>query len=315
MPRALHKADSANSSDSELSQSRNENRDYNNRRLTQAINYMAAVGGVDPPATFINRVNRIDEVLVRRLPQISSHFDQKLYRRVRAMVRATQREYEDAMGHSSLLANEAHVPELLTRHSDQALHRSVSMVPTPRTRPLHPRRKAEIDNVPRQRAFKYGGPSNEVEIWMKDYPASLPFPETFQMSMWESLKIDFDLSEAGKKLKLDGKVVETNVSFNHPVLTRFKAVDQYESGSRFTLPKSSQTDIDYIEKLANQQKLAQIVLQFNDGDRATELKEEYVPRVALESFSIEHDCKYMSPLHTHTMLTTKQLTQQLSANR
>ncbi|CAO2657538.1 Nn.00g036640.m01.CDS01 [Neocucurbitaria sp. VM-36] len=265
-------------------------RDANDVRLKQAINYIAQEGGDDSPTTFIHRVDRIDEALLQQLPQAGADFDRKLYRRLRAMVIDVQREFEEAAEQNSsfILASDDGLPEYHTPSiAQQALHKEADEAETPLSKhagsPLRPRRGGHEDNVLRERIFKYGGPNNEVENWYRDYPAILPFPETLQMAHWESLKIDYDLS---KSAKTDTKAVETDVSFNHPHLEQYKNLNQYDSGSRFKLPVPTPSDEKRINELWSKQRLKNVVNSFNKGDRDEEVTKDYAPRVFLEKFAV-----------------------------
>jgi hypothetical protein len=285
-------------------------RELNDYRLTQAINYLTEEGGDDSPATFIDRVDRIDEALLQQLPQQGRDFDTQLYRRARAMVRGVQREFEEAaqQASSSMLEtgeSEEDLPQYYTPSAAQALYRGeefdedrsdvdmitesednvVAVESQKKKSKLQPS-KGKEEVVDRIRQFHYGGPDNEYEDWHKDFLAALPFPETFQMAHWESIKIDYDLSESAKKEKASGKVVETNIPFDLPVLKQYKKLPLYESGSRFKLPVPGETVQNLVVKLGTKEKLADVVHEFNQGDEEAELAKDYVPRMFLEAIDV-----------------------------
>ena len=293
-------------------------RELNDHRLIQAINYLSEEGGDDSPATFIDRVDRIDEALIQQLPQQGRDFDTKLYRRARAMVRDVQRDFEEVahQASASMLEteeSEEDLPQYYMPSAAQALHRveenlfddvdimideSVSeyedsmkgaqpiepLAKDPAIRPLT--RQGKEKDVDRTRRFKYGGPENEYENWHKDFPATLPFPEAIQMAHWESIKINYNLSESGEQDKASGKVVETNIPFNIAALQQYKKLPLYDSGSRFKLPTPSEEVQKQIERLGTPQKLRAVVEKFNVGDRKAELAKDYAPRMFLQQLEV-----------------------------
>lgn len=273
--------------------------DLNNRRLTQAINYLAEEGGEDSPATFIDRVSRIDNALLGQLLQQGSAFDTKLYRRARAMVLDVQRDYQDAT-HDELiqLNSEDYLPEPSTpwtvddenSDSDALYRKDDSPTPSPVSReaphstisPPDIRRGGSDDDVKRQREFKYGGPNNQVENWHKDFPAS-PFPETIMMAHRESLMIDYDLSRPK-----DASIVETDVPFDHPALQAYLNLPQYDSGSRFKLPLVSKENQDLVAHLGN---VEEFLKSYNQNDQSEGLTKDYAPRIALPKFQKSVQCR------------------------
>ncbi|KAF1942150.1 hypothetical protein EJ02DRAFT_422390 [Clathrospora elynae] len=259
-------------------------REVNNRRLAQAINYLADEGGDDSPATYMHRVDRLDVTLLQRPPQQGRDFDTKLFRRLRVMVHEVQREFEETVQENSTIQeNEKDLPEYYTPSAEQLLHRTDDVLePEVRKRggSLSHKREAN-ENVPREREFKYGGPSNEIENWHKDFPTPLPFPETLQMAHWESLKIDFDLSEPAKQLKADSKMVETNVPFNHPAIKQYNTMQRYESGSLFKLPMASQKDQKEIMRIGSVRIVCDVT-RFNKGVGLKDLSKDYAPCIFLD---------------------------------
>ncbi|KAI4620516.1 uncharacterized protein J4E87_007204 [Alternaria ethzedia] len=270
-------------------------REINDRRLAQAIRYLDNEGDDDTDSTYMNHVERIDEDLLQRLPPQERNFDDQLYERAQAMIRQARLEYEEEVARedsSSSLSGDSprsmmieDVPDSYTPSAAQALYRRGDTPDEPHAMPRKQVPAAET-KVRREERFKYGGPNNEPEKWHKNYPASLPFPETFQMAHWESLKIDFDLSESGKKMKAEGKIVETNIPFDRPELEQYKNLPVYESGSRFKLPIPSAEVQEEISKLGTPGSLEEVVEELNRNDdkvRAGNYK--YAPRVFLDKFS------------------------------
>jgi len=277
----------------------------NDRRLAQAINYIASEGGDDSPGTFINRIDAIDEALIQPLSQRGHNYDAALYRRARAMVRETQLEFEEAargLTSPSLESlrsltpdREDEFPEYYTPSAAEALYRGAEEVGGFSKDIPEPVSHAE-SKVDLERKFKYGGPNNCPEQWAKDVPPALPFPETFQMAHWESLKIDFDLRESNKRLKAEGKIVETNVPFDHPQLEQYKDLPQYDSGSRFKLPMSTDTIQTSINKQGSLKTLIKVVKDFSMGNNLEQqIKKDYVPRLFLEEIAIGPQSKPLSP--------------------
>jgi hypothetical protein len=286
-------------------------RELNDHRLTQSIDYLAEERGDDSPATFIDRVDRIDEALLQQLPQQGRDFDTELYRRARTMVREVQHEFEEAAQQSSSSIpateeSEEELPQYYTPSAAQALYRARESTLNPAVveeeeglkrkpkasepKPSSKAKKEETEVIHRERKFKYGGPGNMDEVWHKDFPAALPFPETIQMAHWESVKIDYDLSESGKKAKADGKVVETNIPFKY-IARHYENLPLYDSGSRFKLPALSKEDQAIIEELGTVKELKEVVAKFNHGDRKAELKKDYAPRMWLQGLSVNTQCK------------------------
>jgi hypothetical protein len=270
----------------------------NNRRLTQAVNYLQQEGGDDSPSTFIDRVNRINETLLNQLPQQGQTFDAKLYRQVRVLVMDIEREYRYAAEEESsfLESGDVSPPYDIPPTANEALYRDDSSspppTPTPATartqysRALTQRRPESDDNVQRERRFKYGGPGNEPENWHRDFPAILPFPETLLMAHWESLKIDYDLTRAKGE-----KNAETDVPFVHEELQPYFDLSQYESGSRFKLPAVSTETQEIINKYGGVHTLKNDVNKWNKWDTSKE-NNKYAPRVFLEKFEVGHQCMF-----------------------
>ncbi|CAN9297161.1 unnamed protein product [Alternaria alternata] len=283
-------------------------RETNDRRLAQAINYLVKEGGSDSPATSMDRVDRIDNSLLLPLTQQGRNFDIKLFNRVLDMVSQAQLDFDKAAqedsseedlpsmsnGESSMPESTEEPREYYTPSAAEALYRKGDSLDEPHFKPHMPVPATKGpaaergDDVPSERVFKYGGPDNEVESWYKDYPASLPFPETFQLAHWESLKINYDISESGRQMKVEGQIVETNVSFDHPALQQYKTLPPYESGSRFKLPKPSAMVEEEVNRLGTQKSLEKVVQDLNrsSDEVNAEGKYRYTPRIFLEKFTV-----------------------------
>jgi hypothetical protein len=283
-------------------------REANDRRLAQAINYLVKEGGSDSPATFMDRVDRIDNSLLLPLNQQGHNFDIKLFNRVLHMVSQAQLDFDKAAQEdsseedspsmsnreSSMPKSAEEIRKYYTPSAAEALYRKGDGLDEPRSKPHMPVPATEgptaerRDDVPSERVFKYGGPDNEVESWYKDYPASLPFPETFQLAHWESLKINYDISESGRQMKAEGQIIETNVSFDHPALQQYKTLPPYESGSRFKLPKPSAIVEEEVNRLGTQKSLEKVVQDLNrsSDEVNAEGKYRYTPRIFLEKFTV-----------------------------
>lgn len=221
----------------------------NNLRLTQAINYLADEGGDDSPLTYMARVNRIGETLVQNLPQCGQNFDKKLWSKVRSMVSAVQRDFENTAKQIGSPPEKQYVVEL-------------------------------------EREFNYGSVYSEPEHWYQDMPAYLPIPETFRMAHWESLKIDYDLSNSSSKLQINGEAAKTNVSFHHDALKHYDNLSHYESGSHFQLPDANPSDYAAICKMTKAANLRADVRHFNLGNRTQQEIKNYVPRTFFPRFGI-----------------------------
>jgi hypothetical protein len=149
------------------------------------------------------------------------------------------------------------------------------------------RRPEPKDNVQRERKFKYSGPDNEVENWYRDFPASLPFPKTLMMAHWKSLKIDYDLSRLDQDI-----IVEKDVPLHHEQLQSYFNLDQYESGSRFKLPKVSKEDQETISRYGTAQKLNKVVDDFYQLTSTQDGVKPCAPHMFLEQFEVGYQSKY-----------------------
>jgi hypothetical protein len=267
--------------------------DANDRRLAQAINYLQHEGGNDSHATYMDRVNRIDETLLNQLPRQGPMFSLELYQQVRALIIGVRRDFDNAAQQDSFDMDShdelAYIDSPMT-FEEEALYRGDSQSPTPTPAPskrrtsnaLAPRSPVFEEKVHRVRSFKYGGDS-EIESWHSDYPASLPFPETH----WESMKIDFDINRPK-----DAATTETIVPLEIPQMQRYFELPLYESGSRFKLPTVSDEDQVAVNKLGTKLHLQKVVEKFFERDQTDGGKKDYVPRIFLENFNVDHHCEY-----------------------
>jgi hypothetical protein len=263
----------------------------NNRRLTQAIKYLQQDGGDDSPRTFMYRVNRINETLLRQLPQQGQAFDRNLYRRVRVLVLDAQRDFRDAAARDTPVYDDDDAPAQYysPTPANEALYREGSSSPSPRPGPstllkqrsrnLAPPHPRSVEDVKRERVFKYGGPNNVPEKWHRNFPAILPFPETHMMAHWESQKINYDISRPKGE-----SAEETNIPLNHPQLSPSLALQHYESGSRFKLPAASKSDQDMVNDYG-ERSIKHRVSKFYYKEA------KYSPFVFLEKFEIGVQCK------------------------
>ncbi|KAF9699016.1 hypothetical protein EKO04_003145 [Ascochyta lentis] len=281
--------DSHYSSEDEMSE-----RDQTDHLLRQAHHYVITEGGNDSPTTFMERIQRIDRSLLREIVKYSYECDPKLYRAVRQKVDHLQREFEDAVEADSSVYDFEEMPAYYTAAADEGLYRMdsspvVAEAPSSRHK-AQPATKNEAE-----RTYLYGGPGNDPERWHKNYPASLPFPETIRMADWESLRIHYDLATTGN---LDNKepVTSIGVSFKDPLLAHHDNLAQYESGSRFKLPVIQPLDIAKVEKISTPEKLHEAVNAFNQGDNTTHESGEYnyAPRVFLDRLEVGYQ---ISPQH------------------
>jgi hypothetical protein len=305
IPSAGNYADLVNISDSEdiysISDDDYVQREANNRRISQALNYIEQEGGDDLPSTFMDRVNRIDETLLGQLAQTGRNFDPDLYRQLHELVAEVMDEYADAAQEQSLdLDSDEDLAEIYTPTAyDEvdALYRGASSdletpspTPAPRVRrtskALAPRRPGIEDSVERERKYKYGQNGGK-EMWYKDFPAILPFPETLMMAHWESLKIDVDLNRPKEAAS-----AETVVPLEHYQLQPYFNLPQYESGSRFKLPHVSEEDHIAIQKLGTPVKLAKVVDKYFEVDQTYGEKIKHAPRMFLQKLSVGNQRKF-----------------------
>ncbi|KAH8726977.1 hypothetical protein GQ44DRAFT_825532 [Phaeosphaeriaceae sp. PMI808] len=268
---------------------------FNNRRLIQAINYLYKDGADDSPVTFMSRVNLINDALLQQLPQQKRTFDSKLYRRLRDMVSKVQRDYEDAAGEllSQLDDDEDFFAYNTPKTNGVALHRayfsSPPSTPTPVTGPSQARNlrstASEIfdsaDIAQQESRFSYGGPNNDVEIWYKRAPANLPVPETHMMAHWESLKMEYDLSHSGQK-----DIAETAVPIDHETLLPYLDLPRYESGSHFKLPLVGRNFQAEMSRYGTAAQLKKVVDEYNHENALEREAKHYVPRVFSEKFEV-----------------------------
>ncbi|ORY17394.1 hypothetical protein BCR34DRAFT_37126 [Clohesyomyces aquaticus] len=244
-----------------------EERAANDRRIHQAIAYISNQGGNDSIQSYANRLEVIDEYIIQQYVELAYSFDPKLYRQLKSMLRAAQRDMRntEAAGVGMIESASEDLEECLSRrdeHFDISDETRASLMSSSRppqtkvnpstnlhynklvskpTRTVAKQRTAPAALVT-EKEWTYGGPNNAVEVWHHNFPPSLPFGETLFMQELESRMIDFDLAESAKKREqvANGKagdnddVVETNVPY-HSV--HLPDSNEFESGSRFRLPK------------------------------------------------------------------------------
>ncbi|KAF1974312.1 hypothetical protein BU23DRAFT_567520 [Bimuria novae-zelandiae CBS 107.79] len=144
------------------------------------------------------------------------------------------------------------------------------------------------DDDPCEKSFLYGGPNNDPEQWYKELPSVLPFGENPYMEKWESMKINYDLTESAKRTGKDAGPVNTNVPYSgvdknnekHSYLPR-----RFESGSRFKLPVLEDRWARHKNHRAKLETLwPKIVDSFNTGGPLRSEK-GYAPRIVLGQVS------------------------------
>src|SRR4051812_26190457 len=65
----------------------------NNRRLRQAISYIATEGGSDPLALYADRIQKIDKQILQQYAEEGYSFDPRLYRQLEAMTKEVQMDF------------------------------------------------------------------------------------------------------------------------------------------------------------------------------------------------------------------------------
>ncbi|KAF2241800.1 hypothetical protein BU26DRAFT_170564 [Trematosphaeria pertusa] len=282
----------------------------NDRRLRQAISYIADEGGADPPEVYVEYVQRIDDSILKQYREEGYSFNPKLYRQLRSMIREVQADFQriaEEESSVSLEDTDASIEELL---SPEVLYRGGEddsddlPVPESSRRPKapppqevsypklrDPLKKAEV----RETQFLYGGPDNEVEEWHKDFPAMLPFGETLYMQEWESMKINYDLRESAKKSAADASpIVETNVPYD--AVDKARIPTTYESGSRFKLPNIGKPLWSLIKRAARTAMLPNVLDELNTaGSLDEQVKKDYAPRVFLHPVAVNEAHQYYVP--------------------
>ncbi|KZM19856.1 uncharacterized protein EKO05_0004121 [Ascochyta rabiei] len=285
--------DSYYSSEDEMSE-----RDQTNHLLRQAHHYVITEGGKDSPATYMERIQRIDRSLLREIVKYSYECDSKLYRAVRQKVDHVQREFEDAVDAESSVCTYEEMPEYYTAAAEEVLYRKESSPLIAKASSVrHKTKPTTKDEL--ERTYLYGGPGNDAEQWYKNYPTSLPFPETIRMADWESLRIHYDLATTGS---LDSKepVISIGVSFKDPLLAHHDNLARYESGSRFKLPVVQPSDVAKVNEINTPEKLYETINAFNQGDSTTDKNGEYnyAPRVFLDKLEVNRQidrAKHIDP--------------------
>ncbi|KAF2796099.1 hypothetical protein K505DRAFT_4564 [Melanomma pulvis-pyrius CBS 109.77] len=101
-PEPVHRSDSEDIISEEV----------NNRRLRQAISYIATEGGSDTSALYANRVQKIDDSILQQYAERGYLFDPKLYRQLRAMVREVQTGFRRIGEEDEILEDSEDVEQL-----------------------------------------------------------------------------------------------------------------------------------------------------------------------------------------------------------
>ncbi|KAF2867233.1 hypothetical protein BDV95DRAFT_598345 [Massariosphaeria phaeospora] len=260
-------------------------KEANDRRIRQAITYLASKGGSDAPYTYEDRVEKIKQYIIHQYPEDGCAFDPNLFRQLKTMVREEQEQLdlEDT--------------DRETLDPIEALYRGDyrPLTPiTPELPPLQPRapvrhRSLSTSKAPSKQAearemeWLYGGPKNGKEEWHKDFPPSLPFGETLYMQEWESMMINYDLAESAKKTADDkDPLVQTDVPYDAVKKSGRFSKGPYDSGSRFKLPEIEDGDWhtvnNAIVRLAN---LEDYVETHNTANHVQETGKDYAPRIFL----------------------------------
>jgi hypothetical protein len=266
-------------------------REFNDSRLRRAISYLADEGGDDDPATYVDRVQQLNDQILKLYRDEGYTYDAHLYRRLRSMVHEIQNDFQQvAMEESSVDFEDSDmdldpiVPAALYR--DQSTDEEY-VPPTPK-KSATPAAKAGSSKQVRKPApevrevkYVYGGPNNLAERWHKEFPSILPFGENPFMQEWESEKINYDLAAWEKNRAKDvNPYVETNVPYESVPETYL--TDKRESGSRFKLPKVGPAIANKIVEFRKHMNWAKTVDEFNRGGVA----KDFVPRIFLKQVSV-----------------------------
>ncbi|KAF2632717.1 hypothetical protein BU25DRAFT_444757 [Macroventuria anomochaeta] len=273
--------DSYSSSEEEMPE-----RDETDHLLRQAHHYVITEGGNDPPTTYMERIQRINQSLIHEISRHGYDCDSKLYRRVKQKVDHVLREFEDAVDADSSVYDYEEMPEYYTAATEGALYLMDSSPLTPDGPPG--RRTTKLngkDDI--ERTYRYGDPGNHPENWYKNAAESLPFPETIHMADGESMRIHWDFATTGNVEKIE-PVISNGVSFNDPRLVHHNSQAQYESGSRFKLPAIDPADMAKVNEFGTVDELHKAVDAFNQSDDTTKENGDYkyAPRVFLDRLDV-----------------------------
>ncbi|KAJ4990379.1 hypothetical protein SVAN01_04041 [Stagonosporopsis vannaccii] len=273
--------DSYSSSDEDMP-----DREETDQLLRQAHHYVITEGGKDSASLYIERIQRINRSLIHEISRHSYDCDPKLYRRVKQKVDHVLREFEDAVDPDYSIHHYDQMPEYYTTAAEDVLCRTGSSPVIPGGQNAQNYTKSGGDDDV-QRTYLYGGSDSHPEVWHKNAPASLLFPETIRMAKWESLRIKWDITTTGD-MESKKPVTSNGVSYNDPRLARFNCLSQFESGSRFNLPASDSAVEAKVNDFCTVAKLSKAVDAFSQNDKCRRLQGdfEYAPRVFLDNLEI-----------------------------
>lgn len=262
------------------------NREEIDGMLRQAHRYVITEGGNDSRSTFMQRINRINQDLIQEISLHGYECDSKLYRHVKQKIDHVLREFEDIPDEDY---DHDEVSTLLERELEESVSSTGSSPVTPGRSPTaHPIARNDSENS-LQRTYLYGGPHNYPEIVYKTAPASLPFPETFRMADWESLRIHWDLATTGN-LENTNPVTSNGIAFNDPRLAHHDRLGQFESGSRFRLPTIDAEVMANVSAYGTIQHLRKSIDEFAQGDDSLDIDGDYkyTPRLFSDRLVIGH---------------------------
>jgi hypothetical protein len=299
---------------------RHANQGANDNQIRQAISYISEEGRADSYAKFQDRVNLINDRIVDRYPQEAYAFNPNLYRQLRSMVNQKLNEFQRAPSarvtevsdDSELLSDSEDIADmdlsddaLLRQETDTDPSEVIRPPPKPRSQSRgkaktpesapagYPARRsapASASALPEeiipenQKQYLYGGPRNETEEWLREFAPMLPFGETLRMQEWESMKINYDLTQGAMK-KPDGKVPKPSFK---KLVKESQPMHIYDSGSRFKLPTNERL-LSIVEN-KNPIDVEAAVNEFNNIDpKWNEVLEakDYLPRIFLEKVQFQ----------------------------
>lgn len=253
------------------------------RWLRGAHHYVITEGGKDSESIYAQRIHHIN----RNIQEISSYrydCDQNLYRHVKQKIDHVLREYEDFMG-----------VDLGVEDDEGSDSVDVVAKEPPDSSPVTPTATSALDTLERtgkkdhdfKRTYYYGGLNEQPEIWYQKAPASLPFPETFRMAEWESLRMDWDIYNTGD-MKNSEPVTSNGVSFHDPRIIHHDNRPRFETGSKYKLPAVNSVDMAKVADYATVDRLHKVVDIFNQHDDTKNAGGDfkYAPRVSLERLEV-----------------------------
>jgi hypothetical protein len=303
-------------SDSELSsidKKEISSRQANDRRLSQAINYLVTKGGEDSLAEFKGIVCKIDKYIVQQYVDEGYSFDPELYQQLQIMIeeqlddfrRSDNRSIHPPSNRGSDSVKEVNYGDTLPRGDsdwdygfDESLseiteHLGIENQPTAHSKnaTVKPRpfrsETSVLDSsygtksaLHVERQWRYGGPNNEPEKYHKDHLPILPFSETFYMP--ESQKSKGDLAKSVSTETTDDPIAHTAVGRSKTEKRLNGTCDLvHESGSQFGLPRIIKRVLKFIPEF-----LDNAVADFNNGDTEAKIEKDYAPRIFLERIKV-----------------------------